>query len=1152
MPSFFVEDSQGRKVDLFGAGAVGAVEGAPEARGTRTVAEEQPVPDPVSGIIRNASWGLSAGLFALPDGVVKGIGKALGMDEKNVLTLTKLFNRGEVAPRNETERYARALAEGAGSGLLPTGILSMFARARPIVEVTKSGAGVMKAIADDAIKFIQNNPRAAFAMDAAYGAAHETMRQAVEENMSDENPNKALWKELLPTAALIGVPMTLATISPTAIAYRFGKGKLADLNASLGELERDAIQDLPKGYRLPGINIAPKVLASRAKEKLVKSLSASADTPEGKAALAALDDIFQDPRIASAGFRYNWIEQVQDPKQTENAIKALSTLPEGSPVLEALSQTQKNNRASWTTLFDKLSPESNMELQAALGKVASERQQFFDNIVKQRKDISEAEAARLSEVYGPLNADRLNGELRGLLMVQMERDADMRRRILRKLGMSQGIDQDGIPVAVRDQAGKSLYPAVDIEQPATDLLKNWNDLLKGRTTMSRELRGFIANSEPLTILQKNIAAKIKARDAMETKLSNDLLHEQIDEQLQNSSIMARIKMAAESGASPESTAAEQDALNKIKSLAELLVKSQQSGVKMSRAEKARLEAESGYGTLIIPESGEIRIRLNNREFLTFNPKTIAADAKRVANANNPIDINIPEALDYLEAAMRFRHHSLDKFNSVMASSRGARLTDADQYRAIGDKMFNDFEQFVLNNVPRVRAEREAMKTVLDDYRGIYEQRYPLIIGKVKDVGGQLRYATPNEKVLATAFTNAEDVRNLSAMIGGDPVGKKLLEQGTLDWLQRKPIFTTDGLINPARLKDVLQKNQNIVSALPKEIQASLQSEMDTAINVSNRLAALKEQERLAQDSALDQFLSKVLKPGTDNSIILDKALSSPIEMAQLVNAVKGDPDRLSALRRSVFDIAKEGAMAGGSLTRFIDKHDTALKQLFSESHLKDLRILADLQARNETLARVTGSVPAFESTSDVLKRLMGVSVPGMMTYGRDVMSGRISGQGAFTGLSIRLLSSMEEQLQRKMLIRAIEDPELAKALANLKNPEQGRIVLRAMQSMGIFPKMMLTDTGIQASNLALQGQQSPIEGQQGLPTIPRDQMPPSGTAAAMLRKLPPAPPTNGMPQMRLPTQPPKQKQQAPLLYPMLFPNDPISQMMQQRQSPGAQ
>jgi hypothetical protein len=57
----------------------------------------------------------------------------------------------------------------------------------------------------------------------------------------------------------------------------------------------------------------------------------------------------------------------------------------------------------------------------------------------------------------------------------------------------------------------------------------------------------------------------------------------------------------------------------------------------------------------------------------------------------------------------------------------------------------------------------------------------------------------------------------------------------------------------------------------------------------------------------------------------------------------------------------------------------------------------------------------------------------------------------------------------------------------------------------------------------------------------------------MLRTLPPAPPTRGTSfEPRMPTQLPAAPQsgagQVPLMYPALFPNDPISAMLQARQA----
>jgi len=1148
MASYIVEDSQGRLVDLFGTakGPVGRAEGAPVARDPRAKGPDEAVSDPVTGLIKQGTWGFNAGLFALPDLAVKKIGNALGMDEKNVTTLTKIFNREETAPRNEQERYARAIGEGIGGGLLPTGVLSFIARGRSAASLaTKADDSVLKAITNDTLDFIKKNPKQAFAMDAAFGAAHETLAQAVEENMSDDDPErKQFFKTYMPTAALIGGPLALATLSPAARAYKFGKKKSQDLDASLGGLEQDALADL--GSRIP---IAPKVLAARASEKLRESLGASADTPEGREAVATLNQILNDyPQLAAAGYKANIVEQVMDPALIAKMEKAISSLPANSPAQQMFREQVAKNESALASLYDNLTPEANMELQAALSQVQKQRQELFDSFAANRKDVTQEEIDRLSIFYGPLNPDKLNGELRGILQAETELDVNMGKKILSRLGLGQGTDKTGLPIPVRDEKGQSLFPASNVEQPAVDLLDYYDKLLKGRTTMSTEMRNFIAKSEPLNTLRRNVTAKIKARDEMERTLVDDLLSNKIDEQLNNSPIMARIKMVAETGAAPETVAKELETLNNIKGLAKLLTKSQQKGVPLTKAEKARLEAESGFGSLIIPETGEVRIRLGN-ETLSFNPKTIAEDARRIAAANNTVDMNIPEAVDYLEAAARFRNQALDKHNSVLAGKRATRIIDADQYLKLGNKVFDDFEKMILNNVPRLKKEREVMKMVMDDYRIVYEQRLPLILGRRVNEGGTTRYATPNEQVLAVAFKSAEDVRNLSALIGNNQLGIDLLEKGTLNWLQGKNIFDKDGLISPKKINDVLQKNQNIISALPKQVQDTLRNEADTAVSVSRRLGEIKDQEIVAQDLEFDNFLKTVLRPGTDKEIILTKALNNPIEMTKLVNVLKGDPDKLAALRRAVFDITKEGTFTGGSLKKFMELTNKSLKVVFDETHLKNLAALADIQERNVALKNVTGMNPRFESTSQIFQRMLGVSIPGLMTYGRDVMGGRISPQGAGITLGVRLLSAMEEDLQNKMLVRALTDPDVAKALVNPKNANDVKLLLREVQSAGYLSRALMADIGLTSSQLAMQDRQLPIEGREELPVVSRET-----SAQQMLKALPPAPPTRGLGDegFRFPTLSPKAPSNAggqiPLMYPAMFPDDPISALLLQRQA----
>ena len=1150
MASYIIEDSQGRPFDLFGntKGSAGSTGGAPVARDPRAKAPDQAVDDPVSGLIKQASWGLSAGLFALPDLAVKGIGKGLGMDEKNVMTLTKMFNRGETAPRNEQERYARAIAEGIGGGLLPTGVLSFIARGRAIAPIAAPSAGVFKQIANETLDFVKKNPKQAFTMDAAFGAAHETLRQAVEENMSDDDPErKAFFKDFMPTAALIGVPLAVSALSPTAIAYRFGKKKMGDVNASLGDLEKDALKDLDSM-----IPIAPKIFAAKASQKLRESLGASADTPEGKAALAKMEEIFNDyPQLAAAGFRPNIVEQTMDPVLIDRAEKAISSLPAGSEAQKLLMAQRIKNDAAFASLYDNLTPQANMELQAALSQVQQQRQQLFDSLAANRTDVTQDELTRLSLFYGPLNPDKLNGELRGMLQAQTELDVNMRKNIMRKLGLSQGVDKNGLPLPVRDEKGQSLLTASNIEQPAVDLLGYYDTLLKGRTTMATEMRRFITGSEPLNTLRKNITEKIRARDALEAKMNEDLLVDKYMEALQSTKLAEKMSGPLAKDFAAQDNKTIQDVLKNLRLI-----------LKPNPTEKELGDIKAlGRSAQYNPNTGDVRLSMGKDDTLTMNVKTIGQDAKQIAEQTHAIDINIPEAIDYLEAAARFRNQALDKHNSVLAGSRQTRVVDADQYLALGNKVYDDFEKMILNNVPRLKQERDAMKTVLDDYRSVYEQRLPLLLGRRSNEGGATRYSVPNEQVLSVAFKNAEDVRTLSALIGNNPIGLNLLEKGTLNWLQSKNILDKDGLISPKKINDVLQKNQNIVSVLPKQVQDTLRNEADTAVNVSRRLGEIKKQEEIAQDVEFDNFLKKVLRPGTDNEIVLKQALSSPIEMTKLVSAVKSDPDKLAALRRAVFDISKEGAVGGESLKKFMEATDKSLKVLFDEKHLKDLAALADIQARNATLARVTGVAPKFESTSQIFQRMLGVSIPGLMTYGRDVAGGRISPQGAGISLSVRLFSSMEEELQNKMMVRALTDPKVASALANAKTADQGKLLLREIQSTGYLSRALMADIGVTSSQLAMGDRETPVEGmsrtsagvtpapQAATPSAPRPE-----TAAALLKKMPPAPQTRGMPPAALSPRfapPPAPAPAAPGMYQMLFPDDPISKMLNQRQQPVA-
>jgi hypothetical protein len=186
-------NSRGEMVDLTTGEIVGRAEGAPTTADPRAGGAGAPEVqtqgmDRVNGLVNNLSWGFNTGLFALPDAAQRLIGKGMGMDEKDVFQFTKLFNKGVQAPRNVEERFARAITEGIGGSMPFTGVLAYAGSVRPLVSAAAPATGILKGIADDAIKYVQKNPRMAAALDIAFGAGYEGLRQTVKESVDDSNP----------------------------------------------------------------------------------------------------------------------------------------------------------------------------------------------------------------------------------------------------------------------------------------------------------------------------------------------------------------------------------------------------------------------------------------------------------------------------------------------------------------------------------------------------------------------------------------------------------------------------------------------------------------------------------------------------------------------------------------------------------------------------------------------------------------------------------------------------------------------------------------------------------------------------------------------------------------------------------------------------
>ena len=1132
-----ITNINGEVIDMMTGEVVGRSESAPLEKDPRSAAgidqEFTSNDDAVGGLINNTTWGMQSALFALPDMATLGVGKALGMKEDQVQTLGKLFNKLQVgiggdkirAPKNEAERYARAVGEGIGANLPFTGILAWAANKAPMVragteltgKVGPSGS-ILKDIAIDAVDFVKRNPRGAVALDVAFGAGYEGLRQAVEENVDDSNPNKALFKELLPAAAFIGGPLALTQIPSVKLAGAAGK-KLSGLFDGMGNVEKDVLNELEPGFfKLPGVKILPKMFIQNAEKKLEQVFGPIAKSAEAQEALASLKAALDDPRVAEAGFMFDAAESTMFTPLVQRKLDLLKEL--GPKELDAVKVRINENQSKLQGLFDSFTPEARIPIVEAFQKVQADRQGFFEAMLREQGDRTEAEIIALSERLGPQNIDAMNDELRGVLLAGMEMNADMRKNVLSRMGLRQAISPEGLMMPTR-QDGKSLYDSRDMEDAATKLIEKYRiERPSARTQVP----------EPIRILERFVKTQQASRENMQARMERELTDESIRDQIV--------------GLDP-------DVQNTVRqTIAEIMegkaAKGRKRGVSLS--DVVQSSGRNKDGNISIPTG------IPGKRVL-INPEQIRKDAALIAQDSTKVDINVPEALDYLTAAQRFRSDSISSYNASMMKGR-TRLTDAQKIIDTGDTVFRDIEKLIMDHVPKVKKEYEGMQMVLDDYKAGYENALPLLLSSTKR-GGQ-EFLLPNESLMQTAFSNADNLRQLRVTLGAGEQADSLLNRGAIDWLSRKPIFDKNGLVDPKKIRSVLDKNKGIVDALPENIRTKLTDEIGFADDYAARMAEINKRRIAAKDSELDNMLAKAGREDADQAQSIAAAIKDPAMMRKLVNQTGNDPELLAALRRSVFETATEGAQQGGLLSSFIQGNEKSLKVLFKNTkHLEDLKTLAELQRRVNAFAGVTGQIPEFNSLDDNLKKVFGSGLQYITTTVREAAVGRIRPETGALALLVRMAGGLENQVYNRIFVKALEDPTFAARISRISTPEQAAEVAASLTQIGVprsFFQSLVTAPG--ASRAASQEVNRMARGDEELPTGVNPDLPVVGTARQMLRNLPPAPQSRGMPQpqqkpnLRAPSfqQPARPASNVNLMYPTLFPNDPISAMLQQRQA----
>jgi len=1119
-----LEMSDGRIIDTASGKVEGKREGTPTSTSMLEPRPDQPSEDnPLMSAAKQFSWEFNSLLFALPDKAVAAVGQAMGANEKDIPSLTKFFNRGEVAPHNAADRYARALSHVAVT--LPFTGAGLFAASRmaPITLVNTSKTGIIRGVANDLVKLYQKSPGAMIATDLAFSAGFEGLKQAVRENVDSDNPNKQLYEELLPMAAFMGLPAAVHLLPSVRIANAVKDKAMGylDTQTAISEESKKVYDQLSKGWKLPVINIAPKMLLKRAESKVAKYFS-DINTPEAQEGIRRLEWALENPKFD--GFQFGYAQKTMDPMVLREQAKVLEALP---PALrEEYLRNENNNIQKFEALAAGLAPEAQQSLMEALKASLAEREGLSRTILNNITNLTEAETASVLARLGPQNMDMVNKEIRGALMAAMEFDHSMRDRTLRLMGLRQATSPEGLPLATREE-GQSLFPSKDMEDAAIALIKKY-------TPERPSLRTPVP--EPIKLLSDFIQSQQMARERLENQTIKDLTNARVSEQLAsfNHTLPPDLEKAVRNTA----------------------ISSVQGG---KQVKGTRRVPSLGEATGQAKEGEKINIRTGiGKNFITINPSQIKADAALAVADKTAVDINLPEALDYLAAAARYRNDSLVKYNEAM-SSRTPRLTDAQRILDKGKAVYTDIEKLILDHVPKIKQEYSGMKSVLEDYKTGFEQNLPLLISR-KRKGGE-EFLLDNEEIMREAFSSAENLRQLQVTLAGAPQFEDLLTRGMVDWLRTKGAVNNEGLVDPKKIRSILDKNRNIVEALPAELQTKLTNEVALADAYVARLGELDRRKIAVGDDELRNVLQKATRPDADPREVVAAALKDPALMRSLVDRLSkpiftgAEPEGLSALRRAVYDLATEGMQKGGALEAFITNNKPALKVLYKNQpeHLANIEKLAEIQRRVYAFSDVTGRMPKFESLEDVARRTMGSGIGVMSTTFRSVKEGRLSPETGAIAFMVRMMSSLEKNLYNRIFQRAMESEKFANSLVNKVKTGDNPELSKMLQSIGIqrsgLTKRADRTARQMLGDVVTEDNQVPVRGAAEAPVVPR------GTALQMLRELPPAPPTTGLnmpeePKRRqIPVGPPAilpSMTNVPLRYSQLFPNDPISGMLEQR------
>jgi hypothetical protein len=1073
------------------------------------------------------SWGFNSALFSLPDAVVKQVGRAAGVKEEEIPQMVEYFNRGEVAPEGQLERFTRAIGKGSGSALPFTGLLGAFARTNALTAPLAPSAGVLKRTAKDMLDFIRTNPKAAVATDLGFGGVFGAIEQAGEEFI-EEGPYKQAVVSSLPVASALVFPTVanvvtkVAQYSPT---YQAAKALLGSNPGAV--LEKDALADgtitkmiADKAPNIPGlrwgINRVNRGFETKAIAKVQEIMKPLSDPQltDVQAAMKVTKDlqdfVANDPRLKSLGLSDRFLLDAAQSALHAPLITARNQVLKelyGDP-LKREALRQQDLEKVFLSAFEAIAPRSKMDLSEALKITQADYKNAIAKSLQEIKTITDEEALIIADRFAPQDLGDLGDSLRRSVLAQMEGSFQSLRKEATDLG-ARAATAEGVPTAVRSD-GKPLdyIPSTAFENFARGMVSKY------KLTPSERI--FMGDGAPAPV--QYISSMLTRLDRQKQKIIGQEVENLVAENL-TSNLPAAYRALVQTR--PEDAAA-------------VIGQQTQDIAQYVLGKKSMLSLQKQYGKdFRVPSQDDI--------------KSILATANKKAEDAVDFRITFPEAVDMLSASMRYRNVAMLEYNKRM--SLGMNRERAQRLLDTANALHRDVEGFVTSQFKN-SPEFDAWLQKYDDvYRKGYEKAFPLLITKRR---GTDEFSIDDEQVVKEALSSANNVRLLNTIMGQDnSLYNKMIGDAIFDKAYRANVFDKDGLLDPAKYNRWMAQNKNIINALPQKVQQELSDYTEVGRRALERIRDAQERAEAVQDVEFEQMVRKFVRPDADPTQLAKNALTDPATMRKLVTSLENKPGQVKALRRAVWDTVKKDMFNPDNpafLENYIKQHEKSLRILYPQAKMEDLKLLAEMQKRVFAGDAVEGKLSPFMSFDEKLRKTIGSGVGTVESTARAATIRQINPMHAGVSLMTRLITRQQNNVYEAMMYKALTDPDYAKAMINSNanaNTPQGVKQMSALASKAGFYLPALTRVaaieGVSAVDEARDREipiRSPLPMNQG-PRI-TGQPSPAPTVPAANQPLSQSAPARTLPQM------PSPQQMDSSAYPMLFPNDFLSPMLEQR------